>query len=421
MLRLGKISKNKYTTDIEDVRHVLDNIDWNFTSKSVIHEGVRPFDCRKHHWFPATFIPEIPFTLIEILTHPYATVYDPFAGIGTTYFQALLLNRRPFATEICKVAVEFMKSLLILFNPRLDFESIQRKVEKIIHEFEPRANYVDKAKDDPSISILIDKLRPWYHKNTFNQLAYLFLSEHYCDDTPTKAAMHISISAILKKVCSQDRGWGCVADNVLPKQDQIVEKNTIAIFNKHLKRLLKDLPEHLKDVTEEYNQLYDDISKEETIFHTDVRKNNVIPDNSVDLVVTSPSYPNMTDYVKSQRLSYYWLGVPLSGENRDLTSEIGARNKRHYKDALERYLKDMQEFNKILSRKVKEGGYVCFIIAAFGRNDVRRKRIIEKVILDLENYFAKEKEFIRTIPAVRRAHNLKWATLDQEKIFIFRK
>lgn len=415
------MSKNKYTKDIEDVEHVLNSIDWNFTSRSTIYKGVRPFNCRKHHWFPATFIPEIPFTLIEILTYPDAIVYDPFAGIGTTYFQALLLNRRPFATEICKVAVEFMRSLLVLFNPRLDFESIQRKVEKIIQEFVPRTNYVDKVKNDPTVSALIDKLRPWYHEKTFNQLAYLFLSEHYCDDCATKAAMRISISDILKKVCSQDRGWGCVADNVLPKQNQIVKKDAIAIFNKHLKRLLKDLSEHLVDVAEEYARLYDDISREETIFHVDVRRNDVIPDNSVDLVVTSPSYPNMTDYVKSQRLSYYWLGVSLSKENRDLASEIGARNRRHRIDSLDRYLADMKEFNKILSRKVKTGGYVCFIIAEFGRNDARRKRVVGKVILDLENYFTKEKELIRTIPAVRRAHNLKWATLEQEKIFIFRK
>lgn len=422
MQRVDKLSKeNSYVKDIAEVRYVLHNIDWNFTSKGGVYEGVRPLDCRKHHWFPATFIPEIPFTLIEILTRPYATVYDPFAGIGTTYFQALLLNRRPIATEICKVAVEFMKSLLVLLNPRLNLKSIQSRVEEIVNEFEPHTNYIEKVSKNPSINILIDKLRPWYHKNTFNQLAYLFLTEYYCNGEPSKAAMHISISAILKKLSSQDRGWGCVADNVLPKQHQIKDKDALSLFYLHLKRLVKDLSDHLANVTDEYYRLYDDISKKETIFHEDVRKSNVIPDNSIDLVVTSPSYPKMTDYVKSQRLSYYWLGVSLSKENKDLIAEIGARHKRHRRDLLERYLEDMKEFNEILSKKVKKGGYVCFVMPEFGQNNLGRKRTIDKVLLDLQRFFVKEEEFKRTIPAVRRSHNIKWATLEQEKIIVFRK
>lgn len=424
MQRLNNTGKkSSHVREVPKVRYALNNINWDFTSKSVAYEGVRPFNCRKHHWFPATFVPEIPFTLIEILTHPHAKVYDPFSGIGTTYFQALSLNRIPLATEICEVAVQFMKSLLILFNPQLDFELIRSRVKEIIDKFDPDTDYVKDVEENSSVNVLVDKLRPWFHKETFNQLGFLFLQKHYCDDRPTKATIQISISAILKRVCSQDRGWGCIADNVKPKEDQIRKsrKNALSIFYKHVRSLLKDLSGHLLNVTSEYYGLYDDIATEETIFHADTRENGFISDESVDLVVTSPSYPNMTDYVKSQRLSYYLFGVPLSGKTDDLILEIGARNKRHRKDALELYLEDMEKTNEILSKKVKQGGYVCFVMPLFGRNDSKRKHIIEQVILDLQNHFVKEEEFIRVIPPVRRAHNIKWATLEQEKIFVFRK
>ena len=55
-----------------------------------------------------------------------------------------------------------------------------------------------------------------------------------------------------------------------------------------------------------------------------------VPDNSVDLVITSPPYPNMTDYVTSQRLSYYFLGLGLADKSRlkDLDLEIGPRIRR---------------------------------------------------------------------------------------------
>jgi len=420
MLKLNAQDEvNPHVKDISEVKHALCNIDWNFTSKTRVYEGMSPFDCRKHHWFPATFRPEIPFTLIEILTKPGATVYDPFGGIGTTYFQALLLNRKPYMTEICRVAVEFAKSLLVLFNPQLQLKEVQNRIESIIANFDPRINYEEKI--DSSMSILIDQLRPWYHKDTFNQLVYLFLQEHNCNDKSTKAAMRILISAILNKASSQDRGWGCIADNVLPKQHQIKYKNALDLFHRRLKRLIKDISSHLQNTTKDYCKIYNCLLQEETIFHADVLRDEVIRDDSIDLVVTSPSYPGMTDYVKSQRLSYYWLGVPLSSENRDLIGEIGARHKRHRKDLLTQYLQDMTKFSEILSRKVKVGGYVCFVLAEFGRDKPERKAVIEKFVQNLQKFFEKEMEFTRVIPPIRRSHNIKWATLDQEKIIIFRK
>jgi len=201
-------------------------------------------------------------------------------------------------------------------------------------------------------------------------------------------------------------------------QDEII---TINLFKKDLKYLISRLQEHLGNIKEGYDQLYSEVAKNETIFHTDVRNNEHVSSDSVDLIVTSPSYPNMTDYVKSQRLSYYWLGIPISSANNDLISEIGARRKRQSKDALKKYLEDMQICIKILSSKVREGGFVCFVMPLFGRNDLKRKRIIHKVMSELERLFVKEKEFERIIPAVRRAHNIKWATLEREKIFVFRK
>jgi len=386
-----------------------------------------PFDCRKHHWFPATFIPEIPFTLIEVLTQSSATVYDPFAGIGTTYFQALLLSRKPMATENCTVAVDFMKSLFVLFDPSLDFELIRNTVEQTIEGFDSQTDYVEKVRQDNSFEVLIDELQNWYHPNVLNQIAYLILEERYCPEPATKAAIHIALSAILKKTSSQDRGWGCIADNVRPKKKQIDESNAvdaIRIFRGHLNRLLQDVNEHLKYVSAEYPGLYAEVSRRETIFHADTRYFEGIRDGSVDLVVTSPTYPNMTDYVTSQRLSYYWLGVNLADENQDLPREIGARRKRHVKNSIDQYLADMKMCNEILSRKIAEGGYVCFVMPEFGNskpNDIDRKVVTQQVVYDLSKHLVREKEFERVVPAGRRAQNIKWATLEREKIHIFRR
>jgi DNA modification methylase len=421
---LGRCAGNLLVNDLQKARGILKNINWDFCIKRTVapHEE-HPFNCRKHHWFPATFVPEIPFTLIEVLTLPGAVVYDPFAGIGTTYFQALLLNRRPLATEICKVAISFMRSLFILFNPKLNLNSTKENIKKMLKDFNPSIDYTSRVPRN----VLIDKLRPWYSERTLNQLAFLFIIESECDDKVTKAAMQISISALLKTVSSQQRGWGCIADTMLPKQSQIKDKEVFDLFNKHINILLGDISEHLKCIMPGYGQLYRELSRKQTIFYRDARKIKEIPTDSVDLVVTSPPYPNMADYVTSQRLSYYFLGFDLATKNSlvDLDIEIGARSRRSRKDSLERYLMDMDAANEAISKRIKRGGYACYVMPIFNadnENNNNRKRIVQKLLSNMDNHdLIKEAEFERLLPSIRRSHNINWATLEREKIYLFRK
>ena len=410
--------------DIHKAKTILKNINWNFYQKGAFSPyEIRPFNCRKYHWFPATFVPEIPFTLIEVLTLPNAVVYDPFAGIGTTYFQALLLNRKPLTTEICRVAIEYMRSLFVLFNPKITFDSLKENFKEMLEDFNPRKDYTSNVPKN----VLIDKLRPWYSGKTLNRLSFLFIKEASCGDKAMKAAMRISISRILKTASSQDRGWGCIADNVLPKQKQMKDKEVFNLFNKHINTLLKDIPEHLKYVMPGYGQLYKELSEEQTILYEDARNYENIPDNFVDLVVTSPPYPNMTDYVTSQRLSYYFLGCDLTDKNRliDLNLEIGARSRRTRKDSMDCYLEDMQRANEVISQKIKSGGYACYVMPVFNvdnKNNSNRKRIVQKVLFNMGEYgLIKEEEYERILPTIRRSHNIKWASLEREKIYLFRK
>jgi DNA modification methylase len=417
-MNINKRAENSLVLDVDTAKAILRNINWNFYQRSIFspHE-THPFDCRKHHWFPATFVPEIPFTLIETLTLPNAVVYDPFAGIGTTYFQTLLLTRMPLATEICRVAVEYMQSLFILFDPKINHELLLESIKKSLKKFDPCKDYIQNVPE----YILIDKLTPWYSEKTLNQLSFLFSEEESCMDRAKKAAMRISISAILKTSSSQDRGWGCIADNVLPKKRQIKDKGALKLFEKHVDRLIDDISEHIKRAAPGYAQTYEEFSQCQTIFHEDIRDCMGIRDDSVDLVVTSPPYPNMTDYVTSQRLSYYFLGFELT--DRDL--EIGARSKRASKDSLSRYLEDMQKSTEIISRKLKKGGYVCYVMPFFGRdseNNRNRRYIVEKILYGMSEYgLMKEEEYERILPTIRRSHNIKWASLEREKIYLFRK
>lgn len=414
--------------DIQKGLSILKNVNWDFSqSRLTTPNRIYPFDCRHYHWYPATFIPEIPFTLIEVLTKPNATVFDPFGGIGTTYFQSLLLERSPITTEICSVAVNYMKSLFNLFNPEIKWSSVINDLDVLLNSYNKNINYISDLPDN----ILIERLTPWYSENTLNQIAFLCSElQHIEQNEILKPLLEISISANLKSSSSQDRGWGCIADNVTPKENQIQDKNYIKNVHDHSKRMTNDIIKHVNLLTKSYPIFYNKLSHDLKIYHSDIRKASMIPDSSIDLLITSPPYPNMADYVTSQRLSYYLFGFEVNPSDikstPDFEMEIGARRKRFSNTSLDKYEKEMKEANLSISKQMKNGGLACFVLPEFNKdntNNKNRKKIISQIISHLEEEcdFEKKGEFIRVLPTKRRHHNQKWASLDKEKIYIFQR
>lgn len=398
--------------EMKDVKTILKNINWNFNQKyNYNNDDLKPFKSSKYHWYPSTFIPEIPYTLIELLTYPNAVVFDPYAGIGTTFFQALLLNRRPLATDICYVSIMFMKSLLLLFDPKINFKELKYKIDLILDNYDSKLDYIKYIYETKKYL----PLEAWFSKKTFNKISFLIMQIDNTENLLVKSSMQISISAILKKVSSQKRGIGCISDNVLPKSNQYKDIDVLTILKIHINKLLSDISS--------YSEKCNNLLINESIFHVNINNCYEICDNSVDLVITSPPYPNMTDYVTSQRLSYYFYGYDL---NKDLLNEIGARRKRFRKDSLDKYFEEMRKANSNIVKKIKLNGYACFIMPEFEDdtdNDKKRKKIINKLMLEIEKTgLIKEGEYNRVIPLKKRERNNSWVKLlEREKIYLFRK
>ena len=199
---------------------VLSNIDWSFDTPlySRAHNSFL-FDCRKHHWYPATFVPEIPYSLIEVLSTRGQIVYDPFGGIGTTVLQALVLGRKPYSVERCKVAVEYVQSIWKLLDRRTDIAAVRRSLEEVRGRYDRARGYVaELLKVDEEYGGL---LQHWFNEDTFNEVSFLILEERQQEVGVVRAAIRVALSATLKAVAAQDKGWGCIADNVRPKAEQL--------------------------------------------------------------------------------------------------------------------------------------------------------------------------------------------------------
>lgn len=88
------------------------------------------------------------------------------------------------------------------------------------------------------------------------------------------------------------------------------------------------------------------------------------------LVITSPPYFGVTDYVKAMRLTMEWFG-------RDIELEIGARSKRHRKMAYNEYLDDLGRAFEAVAQSLRKDAW-CVVILGESRTrrtilgDVRR-------------------------------------------------
>jgi DNA modification methylase len=408
--------------DGSKVKASLSQVDWSFSGRQTyLDDEVKPFDARAYHWYPATYVPEIPFTLISVLTDVGNRVYDPFSGIGTTYFQALSTARNPVGGEICKVAVMFTRKLSSLFDPSCDRTKLIKEVKELSKSFDKSDEYINLIDRD----VNLEELQKWYSQKDFNELCYMISQHERAKSDRIESILWIAISSSLKTYCCQDRGWGCIADNVTPNQDQLEYKGFLSgTFDKAI-TLIRAVENHTNGLGEFYERSFKKLDKKYNIYHRNAADDSSILDKKADLVITSPPYPEMTDYVASQRLTYYWLGeqVGLGDEfNNDMNEEIGARRKRSRSRSSCEYIEKMKAVNKNVLESIKKGGYICYVMPEIDAEDSRAQDI--KTIcddMDRRSEIRHFKTLSRIIPANRRSHNIKWTTLSRENIFIYRK
>ena len=401
---------------------VLSNIDWSFDTPLYSRAHNRwLFDCRKHHWYPATFVPEIPYSLIEILSARGQVVYDPFGGIGTTVLQALVLGRKPYSIERCKVAVEYVQSIWRLLDRRTDIAAVRRSLEEMRGRYDGARGYAaELLKVDEEYAGL---LQFWFNRDTFNEVSFLILEERRLEAGAVHAATRVALSATLKAVAAQDKGWGCIADNVRPKAEQLGKtRHALSRFARNGALLLREIEAARSSMGEETLDFVGSVEIGDHVRHGDARTDRVVSGGAVDLVVTSPPYPNMTDYATSQRLSYYLLGAK---PDEDFGSEIGARRRRKRSDALDAYRDDMRAALALVVEQMRGGAYACIVMPTFAVdrvNNQRRRRVVDDCLATLiEKGLTQVHQLERVLPVRRRHHNQHWTSLERETIHVYRK
>jgi hypothetical protein len=296
------------------------------------------------HSYPARLHPETARRLIEELSRPGDRVLDPFCGSGTVLVEARLAGRAALGVDVNPLAIEL--SELKANGPGAPWVARLVPVAKRVAEHADdrrrtragatrRYSETDTALFAPHVLLELDGLRDGI--------------EHV-ENPDVARALLLVLSAVLTKVSARAGDTGRSEG-----QKRVSAGYTARFFLKKADDLARRL--------DEAGALLPPRAPLVKVVHGDARDLRTVGDGKVDLVVSSPPYAGVYDYVVHHRDRLRWLDLP---DDRFEAHEIGAR--RHargvsFGHALARFRSELGAALGEMGRTLSSRGAAVLVIA----------------------------------------------------------
>lgn len=361
----------------------LKEVDWNFSDYI---SSLYPADLNTLHWYPATFVPQIPSALIRTLSEPNDMVLDPFSGSGITLVEAARLRRRFIGIDINPYAINIAKAKFLALE-HIDDEWVLEELDSVA-----RLKPIENIREYSRISSVDDEVLRWFHKETLGKILALHKYVLEKSSSPSGLIRKVLFSSILNRCSSQRDHYTYITDRCFPKE--MVFRDAFETY----KAQAKLLGQAVRDFRSQYAAAHSVEWEKDAGLVTvgDSRRLEWVQTESVDLVVTSPPYLGVNDYVRSMRLTY--LLMPEPGTEQAIFDEIGARRKRHRKQALEEYKAEIKGSLEEIVRVLKPSGCLCLVVGQ-GKGKVAQD---EKVLSGFIRWLVQKHGFKRKFEKTRR-------------------
>lgn len=338
----------EHVDELDNVEHtfkMLSSLDWSFTdddTRYLTHDL---------HPYPAKFIPQIPTNLIAQLSMRGDVILDPFGGSATTAVETVRLGRRaisfdanPLSALIGRVKTGYMSS-----QDRADIGQLLAAVEGHIIGTREHQNLQLNQVFTHNQNFLpnIPNVEKWFSDFVIEELCLL----RYLIDQTTEGLAHdaaqLALSRIIIRVSSQES-----------------ETRYVSVKKKSYPTLtLQAYLESLKTVVRRLEVAATKLQYADARFLVGDSRSELIEkvgENTVDLIVTSPPYPNATDYHLYHRFRLFWLGFDPKELGR---VEIGS-HLRHQKNktGFEEYRTDMKQVIEGCAKVLMPGRYSVFVV-----------------------------------------------------------
>ena len=330
-----------------------------------------------HGWhpFPAKFPPQLPGLFIEELTRPGDLVLDPMAGSGTTLVEAVRRDRRAAGRDIDPLAILIAGAKLspipVAQAVEVGFGVIESAKAKVARNRRELKNELRDRFDDSS-KAFVDY---WFPPETQLELAALLGEIRKIRTPKVRRFFEMAFSST---IIAKSGGVSLARDLAHTRPHRVDGKPSPSTFAVFLRRIGQ-----IAAVGEPEFRPGADLKRA-------AAARTGLPDNSADLVVTSPPYANNAiDYMRAHKFALVWLGHQVGDLSRlrakylghdsakggkftpillphkceDVLARLGAADEKKAA-ALRRYFAEMSEVVREMRRVLKRNAAAVVVVGS---------------------------------------------------------
>lgn len=362
------------------------------------------------HPYPAMMIPQVARRIIDNFGKKAHVLFDPYCGTGTSLVEANLKGIDAIGTDLNPLA----RLIATTKTTRIDLQVL----DLFLYDF---MNYVFSLsfQVDKIHSVVIPQIRNidfWFSKEAQQKLAVLLHYIENINNTAIKNFLKVAYSETVRESSFVKQG-----EFKLVRTKAFNEKKEPDVFGTIISKLSRN-----KQGLIEFLRACRNNSKTQVCGFNSVEgiPSDVLQQESVDLVVTSPPYGDSRTtvaYGQYSRLANEWLGyqeanqidkILMGGERRkhdhifgsevlnDVIQTIQRKDRERARDVISFY-DDYQRSIHNVSVALKKGGLACYVV---GNRTVKGLNIPNDEItsqLFEENGFTHIETIVRNIPNKR--------------------
>lgn len=376
----------------------LTRLDWDFRSAETGDAT------HSLHPYPAKFIPQIPRALILELSSAGDIVADMFCGSGTTLVEAVRHGRKAVGIDANPLACLISRAKTAHISPRqvASLQALGAEARGLAADqvSAPRSRRRFRSEEWRPEQEMLDV---WFEPFVVEELAECLA---WCRATrdPVRTLALSAFSSIVVAVSRQDSDTRYVR-----REKGLKPGDTFRRFGSAIAaaaKLASDFAETAQ--TGKCRVVEGDVLHAPAI-------------GLVDLIVSSPPYPNAYSYHLYHRTRMLWLGMD---QPKFKSVEIGSHRKYSSKSRFaatpDTFRAEFAEIGKWMRRTLRTGAHACFVV---GDSTIRGERIDNASIIAStlsELGFVESARLERRMQDTRKAFNPAIGKIKTEKILILR-
>ena len=306
------------------------------------------------HTYPAKLLSNIPyyFLMTEDFCPHGGLVLDPFCGTGTVLLEAALSGRQAWGADANPLAVLISK----VKTTYISKEILLRSLSTIL-------NRAERSREMPRMSSMIEG---WFSDSTVTQLFRLQQSIEKIKNIKQKNFFLLCLSNLIRKVSYADP---TIAVPVHLNPNRFAEGSerretatfrletlkAVDVYDKFegICRLNIERINSLKGVKK--INMAEVVSNDARHLTKHLTDEEVIPDNTVDLILTSPPYAGAQKYIRASRLNLFWMGMTDAAEIRNIDGKNIGREDYHKKEYDKKYTTSTDAADRVLEELYCKG------------------------------------------------------------------